>query len=53
MHIEYFEIYILIYSLADFNLSLIGAFTWFTPPGSYRTTTCREGELAVDHIILF
>ena len=25
-------------------------FTWLTPPGSYRATTCRERELTLDHI---
>ena len=38
---------------SSINLSLIGALTWFTPPGPYRATTCRERELTLDHIILF
>ena len=32
-------------SLPEFNLPLIGSFTWLTPPGPYRTTTCRGREL--------
>ena len=28
-------------SLSKFNLPLIGTFTWPTPPGLYRATTCR------------
>ena len=32
-------------SLSKFNLPLIGTFTWPTPPGPYRVTTCRGGEL--------
>ena len=32
-------------SLSKFNLPLIGNFTWPTPPGPYRTTTCRGREL--------
>ena len=32
------------------NLSLIGAFTWLTPPESYRATTCNVRELTLDHI---
>ena len=40
-------------SLTLFNLSLIGAFTWLTPPGPYRATTCRERELTLDHIHTF
>ena len=28
-----------------FNLSLLGTFTWPTPPGPYRATTCRKREL--------
>ena len=28
-------------------------FTWFTPPGPYRATTCRERELTLDHIHTF
>ena len=32
-------------SLAKFNLSLIGTFTWPTPPWPYRATTCRGREL--------
>ena len=38
-------------SLPEFNLYLICAFTWLTPPGLYRATTCRERELTVDHIV--
>ena len=30
---------------SKFNLSLIGTFTWPTPPGPYRATTCRERKL--------
>ena len=29
---------------------IIGVFTWLTPPGSCRATTCRERELTLDHI---
>ena len=32
-------------SLSKFNIPLIGTFTWPTPPGHYRTTTCRGREL--------
>ena len=32
-------------SLSKFNLPLIGTFTWPTPPGPYRATTCRGSEL--------
>ena len=32
-------------SLSKFNLPLIGNFTWPTPPGPYRATTCRGREL--------
>ena len=32
-------------SLSKFNLPLIGIFTWLTPPGPYRATTCRGREL--------
>ena len=28
-------------------------FTWLTPPGPYRATTCRERELTLDHINIF
>ena len=28
-------------------------FTWLTPPGPYRATTCRERELTQDHIHTF
>ena len=28
----------------------MGTFTWLTPPGPYRATTCRERELTLDHI---
>ena len=28
-------------------------FTWLTPPGSYRVTTCREREFTLDHIHTF
>ena len=31
--------------LSKFNLPLICTFTWPTPPGTYRGTTCREREL--------
>ena len=29
----------------SFNLPLVGTFTWPTPPGPYRATTCRRREL--------
>ena len=32
-------------SLFKFNLPLIGTFTWPTPPGPYKATTCRVREL--------
>ena len=32
-------------SLPEFILLLIGSFTWITPPGPYRATTCRGREL--------
>ena len=32
-------------SLSKFNLPLIGTFTWPTPPGPYRATTCWGREL--------
>ena len=32
-------------SLSKFNLPFIGTFTWPTPPGPYRATTCRGREL--------
>ena len=35
----------------SFIISLIGTFTWLTPPGPYRATTCRERELTLDHIL--
>ena len=28
-------------------------FTWLTPPGPYRATTCRERELTMNHIHIF
>ena len=31
-------------SLPECNLPLIGSFTWLTPPGPYRATTCRGRE---------
>ena len=31
----------------------LGTFTWPTPPGPYRATTCRERELTLDHIHTF
>ena len=37
------QIYLI--SLSKFNLPLIGTFTWPTPPGPYRATTCRGREL--------
>ena len=41
-------------SLSNFNLPLIGTFTWPTPPGPYRATTCRGRELNYGSIdILF
>ena len=36
---------IFLISLSKFNLPLIGIFTWPTPPGPYRATTCRGREL--------
>ena len=42
-----------IHSLPKFNLPLIGAFTWFTPPRPYSATTCGERELILDHIHTF
>ena len=39
--------------IPKFNLTLIGAFKWLTPLGSYRATTCRERELTQDHIHIF
>ena len=41
------------HSLPEFNLPLIGAFTWLTPPGPYRATTCREREWTFHHIHTF
>ena len=41
------------FRLPYFNLPLMGTFTWLTPPGLYRVMTCRERELAVDHIHIF
>ena len=38
------------HSLPEFNLFLIHAFMWVTPPGSYRATTCREWELTLNRI---
>ena len=38
-----------IHSIPEFNLALVGLFTWLTPPGSYRATICRERELTLDH----
>ena len=32
-------------SLSKLNLPLLGTFTWPTPPGPYRATTCRGREL--------
>ena len=32
-------------SLSKFKLPLIGTFTWPTPPGPYRATTCRGREV--------
>ena len=31
-------------SLSKFNLPLKSTFTWPTPPGPHRTTTCRGGD---------
>ena len=39
-----------IHSLSEFNVSLIGTFTWLTPPGPYRATNCRERELTMENI---
>ena len=35
----------LLFWLPEFNLALIGSFSWLTPPGSYRATTCWGREL--------
>ena len=35
------------------KLSLIGVFTWLTPPGPYRHTTCRQRELTLDQVHTF
>ena len=35
----------IIHSLPYFNIPLIDASTWLTPPGSYKAMTCREREL--------
>ena len=41
-------------SLSKLNLPLIGTFTWHTPPGPYRATTCRGKELNYgSHIYFF
>ena len=40
-------------SLSKFNLSLIGTFTWPTPPGPYRATTCGGRELNIIKIHTF
>ena len=42
-------------SLSKFNLPLIGTFTWPTPPGPYRATTCRgEGiKLWITYILFW
>ena len=32
-------------ALSEFNLPIISSFTWLTPPGPYRATTCREKKL--------
>ena len=40
--------------VTKFNLPLIGTFTWPTPPGPYRATTCRGRELNYgSHTYLF
>ena len=39
--------------LSKFNLPLIGAFTWPTPPGPYRATICRGRELNYGYIHTF
>ena len=41
------------FPLPYFNLALIGTFMCLTPPGPYRIMTCRERELAVNHIHTF
>ena len=54
MRMEHFETCILkLISLSKFNLPLIGTFTWPTPPGPYRVTTCRGRELNYRSHILF
>ena len=40
-------------SLPEFNLPLIGSFTWLTPPGPYSAMACRGRELNLDHIHTF
>ena len=40
-------------SLSKFNLLLIGTFTWPTPAGTYRATTCRGRELNYGSYTLF
>ena len=47
------QILSVILSLPEFNLHLIGAFTWLTTPGPYKVTTCREREFNLDHILTF
>ena len=42
-----------IHSLPLFNLSLIGEFSWLTPPGPYKATAFRERELTLDYIHTF
>ena len=39
-----------IHSFPEFNLPLTGSFTWLTPLGPYRASTCRERELTLDQI---
>ena len=40
--------YSFIHSLPQFNHPLKGVFTWLTPPGPSRATTCRERDLTLD-----
>ena len=41
----YSTVYGISFSLPKFNLPRKDAFTWFTPPRPYRTTTCLERGL--------
>ena len=43
----------IIISLPEFNLPLIGSFTWLTPPRPYRAKICRGRELNFGSHTLF